>query len=244
MAILGARLIVGLHAAGASHVPIVLAYDGRNWDIIGGGVAGSWDAAAGYRGVYDLAVHHDHLYASTNGPEPGAGDVWRFDGQTWEQIGGDGLRGSWPPERVMFVESLLPSGDLMLAAVARPLGIASDVPPVWSFDGVRWTPVGENIPGLWAWLDNHNHVVEYGNTLLLPADGKLGMVTLWELANGRRWREVAGTHLGSWISNGVTPAGFLETAWIYRMVEFNGDLYVGFAGHRGAGQVWRYRPAK
>ncbi len=76
----------------------VWSWDGTTWSQIGGaGLNSGWQDGS-YSQINALSVYNGDLYAATgykttNGS--GAGDVWRYNGTGWTQIGGDNLNGGW-----------------------------------------------------------------------------------------------------------------------------------------------------
>ncbi len=81
------KLIAGL-GSGTDDAE-VWQYDGSSWSQIGGdGTNGSW-----YSGTYErtrsMAIYDGELYAGI-GDTAGDGELWRYNGSTWSQLGGDG----------------------------------------------------------------------------------------------------------------------------------------------------------
>ena len=76
-------------------------YNGTDWTQIGGDdLNGSW-ADGTYEKVKTLVVYNARLYAGL-GNSAGDGEVWRYNGSNWTQIGGDSLNSGWGsgPEEV------------------------------------------------------------------------------------------------------------------------------------------------
>ena len=117
------------------------------------------------------------------------------------------------------------------------------VSAIWFFNGQKWSAVTSGItPALWQHSYIFNHLIEYERRLYVATGGPVGSSSVWELTDGRYWRQVAGRGLyGSWGADGPIaqdPLGAAE--WVYRMAVIDNDLVVGLAGYAGAAQVWRY----
>ncbi len=72
----------------------VWSYDGTNWAMIGGdNVNGSWDAAT-YERARSMVIYNGELYVGL-GISTGDGEIWKYNGSNWSQVGGDNLNGGW-----------------------------------------------------------------------------------------------------------------------------------------------------
>lgn len=72
-------------------------WDGSTWtQVAGADLNSSWSDGT-YSWVRTMAVYNGYLYAGTgySGGSNPTGDVWRWDGSTWTQSGGDGIANSW-----------------------------------------------------------------------------------------------------------------------------------------------------
>ncbi|MDY7000290.1 MAG: tetratricopeptide repeat protein [Thermodesulfobacteriota bacterium] len=231
-------------AAESSVSPAVFRFNHGEWEkVAGDNVRRSWAKNESYSIVYELWPHQDGcLYAGLGG-QPGDGDVWRFDESTWEQVGGDGLRGSWVnPEMSWALSFATYQGKLVVALPRLPV-MKGDFSSIWSYDGVEWKPIGlDFIPELWSNFHDFNFLLPYKGRLYVGAGGAPpGFCSIWELADGVRWRQVAGHgKFGSWTTL-VHNRG--EThEYVYRMIEYKGKLVAGFGDRKGAAQIWQYTP--
>jgi hypothetical protein len=81
-----------------SWVSEVWEWDGSSWtQIAGNNINNSWQDGT-YTLINALAVYNGDLYAATGNESStsnGAGDVWKWNGSTWTQIGGDNLNAGW-----------------------------------------------------------------------------------------------------------------------------------------------------
>lgn len=72
-------------------------WNGTAWtQVAGADLNSSWSDGQ-YTWVRTLAVYNGYLYAGTgfSGSSNPTGDVWRWDGTTWSQVGGDGINSGW-----------------------------------------------------------------------------------------------------------------------------------------------------
>ena len=80
------------------------------WAKIGGDSNGSdnlgWLDASNYDRVKSLAVYNGDLYAGL-GLSTGDGEVWRFNGSAWSQVGGDGTNNGWIDSVVEEVSAMI-----------------------------------------------------------------------------------------------------------------------------------------
>jgi len=80
----------------------VYKYDGSTWTHVGGDnnvydVEDSefgWDTSGNYERVKSMVVYNGELYASL-GLSAGDGEVWKYDGYTWDKVGGDASASGW-----------------------------------------------------------------------------------------------------------------------------------------------------
>jgi len=245
LAVLGGDIYVGLLSEDTGGRAYVYRYDGKRWIRIAGKKEfGSWAEGEGYQGIFKLFVHEGHLYAATWGRLPGTSDIWRFNGQKWEQVGGDEVRGSWKGHTVGWIESLAShQGKLIAALVSRTSDFGSAA-PIWGFDGNRWQPVaGDRVSASWNESKIFRGLIVHEGSLCVGTGGKAGTSSLWKLQDGDRWEQIAGRGLnGSWGASGpLTKVGKEAFEWVDVVTIHNGDLVVGLAGYPGAAQVWRYR---
>ncbi len=80
------------------------------WAQIGGDSTGAdnlgWLDANNYDRVRSMAVYNGDLYAGL-GLSQGDGEVWRYNGTTWTQVGGDGANDSWLDSTVEDVSAMV-----------------------------------------------------------------------------------------------------------------------------------------
>jgi hypothetical protein len=172
-----------------------------------------------------------------------AADVWRYDGERFEQIGGDGIRGSWNHPQAQWLEDIILVDGRPLVAMNGTYTDGRRDPPVWEFTDPTWKPVGD-IPPDWespaAWI--FNKLFRHKGELYLGIGGMAAASSMWKLDAMGRWIKIGGDEAGSFPWINPEDKGF--TLWIYTIEEFRGDLYIGLASstREGMGQVWRLKP--
>jgi hypothetical protein len=217
-------------------------FDGSRWELMTGdaGERGGWARNHGYIMAYVTASDGDHLFVGLAGRSPGAGKVWEFDGNRFRQIGGDGLNGSWSNPEIRFVEDLLVRNGVLYASLQASSTAGTMDPPVWKWDGTRWSTVGD-VPAGWLGDTIFNKLLDFGGQLHVAAGGPPGSASVWKLADGT-WTKIGGHGLDG--SSWHVGPGAGGTQWIYTLAEFSGRLYAGLASAetRCAAQVWAYAP--
>ncbi len=196
----GTYLYAGIGSA-SSAIGEVWRYNGTSWTRIGGGgVNSGWNAT--HRMIYSMALYRGELYIGGYSAAVAAGDLWKWNGSSWTQIGGDGLNSGWNFTSTTNGEvgALAVYGDKLYAGVGAAAGDAS----LWSWDGASWTKVGgDDVNGSWATstYERVGSMVVYNGQLYagLGSTGSNG--ELWRY-NGSTWVQVGGDSLnGSWSSS-------------------------------------------
>jgi hypothetical protein len=223
----------GAHATAAARGGVPL-----QWELAGGlGVRASWDTAGtGIRQVRVLKEWKGKLYAGLQGSaESRIGAVWRFDGATWEKVGGGGVLDSWADGAVMGVMTLAGDETHLYAGTGAHLGQAT----VWRFDGRAWEKVGgDGIRGGWgADVDCVHHLAFHRGELfagIVAEDAGVPRAPLYRW-DGQRWHLVTGENhenggWGAWM-------GYIMP---YTLVSDGTSLFAGMAG-RGENSADVYR---
>jgi hypothetical protein len=202
-------------------------FDGSDWTIVGGqGVNSSW-AAGTYEDVMSLASFGGDLYAGL-GTTANDAEVWRFNGTTWTQVGGDSLNSSWPAG-YEEVYALTTFGGQLYAG----LGNSANDAEVWRWNGTAWTKVGGDSLNS-GWTTNFERVSAlgvYNGALYAGLGASTTDAEVWRW-NGTAWAKVGGDGLSSsWNTN-------------YEQVEsimaYNDKLYVGLGNSTADAEVWEY----
>ena len=210
-------------------------FDGTSWSHLAGrtGINSSWGTIENVDYVYELLEHSDgYLYAGLGGDCHYGGSVWRYDGNQWERIGGNGIRNSWLSPNVFWVLSMQSyQGKLIISGSRMPVASGNYV-SVWSFDGVSWSPIGaDSVPAKWSEFHNFNYLYVYRDRVYVGAGGMPpGNASIFEFSNNN-WSQVAGNGIGgSWSASGPMSTLPDNMEYIYQMTEYNGNLIIGFGG--------------
>lgn len=227
---------------GGEQRALLYRFDGTRWELMTGeaGERGGWARNSGYIMAYVTASDGNRLFVGLAGRSAGSGDVWEFDGSRFRQIGGDGLNGSWSNPDIRFVEDLLMRDGSLYASLQGSSSAGVMDPPVWRWDGVGWSPVGD-VPAEWFGNSIFNKLLDFRGELHVAAGGPPGSASVWKLVDGS-WKKIGGHGLDG--SNWHVGPGAAGTQWIYTLADFSGRLYAGFASAEtdGAAQVWTYAP--
>lgn len=217
--------------------PAVLALDrAGNVEHLPYPYADGWEK--GTRTIYCLASFGGHLYAGTGTGrlESGGSGVYRFDGQRWEKVGGNGIRGSWTETGIPFVLGMIVFKDRLVATLSRRPDAPAPSTSVWAFDGNEWRPVGVGqTPAGMANATILNDLTSFAGHLVVATGSGAGRdARLFALDKGGHWHDVSGDALRP-AENGL-EGGY----WIYRLATSGDRLYAATAGHRGAASVFEY----
>lgn len=207
-------------------------YNGTSWTLIGGdGVNSSWSAASNIEQVLSLNYFGGNLYAGV-GLTAGDGDVWRYNGTSWTQIGGDGLNSGWAASTYEIVPALTNDGTNLYAGVGNSNGDGE----VFQWNGSAWTKIGGDglNSGFSANQGDGVYALEYsGSTLHAGLYDAAGNGTVWTYS-GSAW---------SWLGG-----GYVNTSWggynlqsVESTATHNEKLYAG-TGVTVAGNalVWEF----
>ena len=91
---------------------------------------GSWESLA-IEAVNSLISYNGKLYAGL-GTTAGEGEVWRYDGSSWEKVGGDTINSSWANNVIESVHSLTVYNGKLYAGLGETANVD---PAVWSYGG-------------------------------------------------------------------------------------------------------------
>ncbi|MFZ2125096.1 MAG: LamG-like jellyroll fold domain-containing protein [Candidatus Saccharimonadales bacterium] len=204
-------------------------YDGSSWLLVGGGVNSvndSWSAQT-YEGVYSLASDGTNIYAGL-GISAADGEVWKFNGTSWNKIGGDSLNGSW----TNYAEQVV-SLDYFGGNLYAGIGTSANDAEVWRWNGSSWTQIGGDSKNS-GWTINYELVggiTNDGTYLYAGLGTTAGDSEVWRWS-GSAWNKIGGDSLnGSWDTT-------IET--IRSLRYFGGSLYAGLGDTAGDAEVWRW----
>jgi hypothetical protein len=227
------RLCAGLVNTGETRGE-VWCYDGAVWErIAGDATLGSWPRGS-VMSVDSLAADARFLYAGT-GLHLGMARVWRFDGARWEQIGGDGLLGSWGTDMDSVWHLGFHQGALWAGLVGEDSGEQRAL--LYRFDGTRWELMTGEAGERGGWARNSGYIMAYvtasdGNRLFVGLAGRAaGSGDVWEF-DGSRFRQIGGDGLnGSWSNPDIR---FVED-----LLMRDGSLYASLQGSSSVGVMTR-----
>ncbi len=104
-------------------------WDGAAWTQIGGDdIGGSWTAGT-YERLRALASYNGDIYAGL-GTTAGESEVWKYDGSTWAQVGGDALNSSWDINASESVHSLSVYKGKLYAGLGESANVDA---AIWSY---------------------------------------------------------------------------------------------------------------
>jgi len=220
-------LYAGLVATGNNAE--VWTYSGTTWARIGGGyINKSW----GYfnlQNIETMTVAGDYMYAGTGNTVAGNALVWRFDGNTWQIVGGQGVNNSWLPTTYEDVLSMVSyNGNLYVG-----LGTTANDAEVWKWDGTTWSQVGgDSLNTSWpAGYEEVYSLATYNGNLYAGLGNSANDAEVWRY-NGTAWTKVGGDSLNSgWTTNYERVSS---------LAVFNGNLYAGLGNSTTDAEVWRW----
>ncbi len=203
-------------------------WDGATWAMIGGdGINASW-ADQTFEYVYSIETDGTNIYAGL-GSTAGDAEVWRWDGTTWEKIGGDAVNSSWQINMFELVSAL----DYFGGSLYAGLGSSANDAEVWRWNGTDWTKVGGDSLNS-GWTTNFELVAAFANdgtNLYAGIGSSANDAEVWRW-NGTSWSKIGGDSLNSgWTTN-------YETV---RALYWHGStLYAGLGDSTGDGEVWSW----
>lgn len=232
MASYNGNLIVGLGntASGATADGEVWEWNGSTWTQIGGdGINGTWSQVSHFGEVDSMASYNGYLYVGL-GQAASDGDVWRWNGSNWSQIGGDSLNSGWTNYAENIYSMSIYNGKLVVG-----LGRSAGDGEVWEWSGSAWTKIGgDAVNSSWgatATIESVESLMPYNGKLYAGLGATTGDGSLWEY-DGSSWSEIGGDDInGSWTTGTYEK---VKTITVY-----NGDLYAGLGNTAGDGEVWR-----
>ncbi|HSE60886.1 MAG TPA: fibronectin type III domain-containing protein [Candidatus Saccharimonadales bacterium] len=223
----GSTLYAGITATGANAE--VWSFNGTSWTRIGGGyVNNSW-GFFNLQNVESMTVFGDYLYAGTGNTVAGNALIWRFDGSTWQVVGGQGLNGSWATNTYEDVMSMVSYGGNLYVG----LGTTANDAEVWRYNGSTWTQIGGDSLNS-GWTTNYEEVyalAAYGGNLYAGLGNTANDAEVWRW-NGSTWTKIGGDSLNSGWTTNFERVSALSV--------YNGQLYAGLGNSTTDAEVWRW----
>ncbi len=210
---------------------LVWQYDGTDWLLIGGqNTNNSWSIDT-YEQVNCMISYKGDLYVGL-GLTANDAEVWKWNGSTWSQVGGDGV--GWGAN-YEHVYSMAVYKDKLYVG----LGLTVNDAEVWEYDGTNWTalPVGGDGRNE-SWNSAYEMVyslVSDGTYLYAGLGNGAGDAEVWRY-DGSTW---GGARIGGDGDNSSWANSTYQT--VESMTIFRGELCVGLgnatAGHA---EVWKW----
>ncbi len=216
-----------------SNCPSVYEFDGSSWRLIGApGLNSGW-GTSGYSTVSSMTSMGGELYVGLTGSQNSDGEVWKWNGSTWSQVGGDGLNSGWNSV-YLAVSSLVAKDGVLYAGV----GSTGNNGEVWRLQSGSWSRIGgAGLNG--SWNNTYRYISALGiykGDIVAGGTGSLaGSNDVWKW-NGSSWTQIGGDSTNSsWnfsvIGNGLVSALVSHGGKLYASI---GSLTVGDAS------VWEY----
>ena len=217
---------------------VIWEYDGSTWQVVGGqGISGSWTVNT-IETVNTMIAYKGNLYVGL-GFSAGDGDLWRYNGSTWTQVGGDAINlgggASWVGAAYENVHSLAVFNDKLYAG----LGASAQDAEVWQYDGATtWTKIGgDGVGSSWAAAGNIESVlsmVGYQGQLYAGLGSSAGDGDVWRYNPGSNtWLQIGGDGLNSGWAGGA-----IENVWA--LAVYDNQLVAGMGNTTGDADVWSY----
>lgn len=226
------KLYAGLQASGAGGAT-VFEYNGSSWQLIGApGLNSAWGAGT-HTGVFSMTSSGSDLYVGLTGSGNTDGEVWKYNGTTWTQVGGDGLNSGWN-SGVTTIPSLTFNQGILYAGIGSTGGNGD----VWKFENGTWARIGGGgLSG--GWNNSYRTIASmaiYQGNLVIGAYGSLlNSADLWRW-NGTTWTQIGGDGLNSGWNFTST-----NNAEVSGLVENQGKLYAAVSSFTvGDAEVWEY----
>jgi hypothetical protein len=228
LTVYGGNLYAGLGASAQDAE--VWRWNGSSWLRVGGdGVNSSWSAASNIEVVYTMTVFDGNLYAGL-GATANDSDIWRYNGTTWTQVGGDGLGSSWNTVYEEVYMMRVYNNNLVVG-----LGSSTDDAEVWSYNGTTWTKIGgDDVNNSWTsgTYERIRAMAVYNGKLYAGVGDTAGDGEVWEW-NGTTWTQIAGDSLNSGWTNVIE--------YVSTLIDYKGKLYAGVGNTANAdAQIWSY----
>jgi hypothetical protein len=197
------------------------------------------------QGVYELRRFNGDLYAGLGGPGTGPASVWRQCRGEWQRID----QKAWTNPSAHTLLALTEFKNKLIVSTHRNPISPGQYSTVWALESDTWHPVGNHrVPRNFGVMYSYNALLSWGDDLLLGAGGAPGTSSIWRLNSNGTWQVAAGFGVnGSWGTGDGTVYLTKQPAsheYVYRMIDHNGSLIVGFGGRAGCAQVWRFSPQR
>lgn len=199
------------------------------WTRLGGGYVNKSWGFYGMQSVEQMTQVGAYLYAGTGQTTAGNAQVWRYDGQAWLMVGGQGINGSWAANTYEQVTSMASwQGQLYVG-----LGTTTNDAEVWRWNGSAWSRIG-GIGVNGSWNTSYEMVpslLGLGQYLYAGLGSSSGDAEVYRW-DGSAWLKIGGDSLNSGWTTGFDK--------VTSMVVFEGKLHVGLGVTAGEAEVWSW----
>ncbi len=233
-------LYAGTGLTGAGNGDVFKYNGGTSWTQVGGdGLNSSW-AASMIEKVATMYSDGTYLYAGL-GTSTNDADIWRYNGTSWTQVGGDGITGSYGAG-LETVHSLTGFGGNLYAA----FGDGGQEASVYKYNGTTWTQIGGNPVGGWnsATINATLSLVNDGTNLYAGNGQGAGAGEVFKYT-GSTWTKIGGASVNnSWAAAGSVSAMVFANSKLYAapwstatanmnsmMYEWNGTTWTNTGGN-------------
>ncbi|MBP9751508.1 MAG: fibronectin type III domain-containing protein [Candidatus Moranbacteria bacterium] len=219
------------------------------WSRIGGdGINSSW-ADGTYQDASSLVSDGTNLYAGLGNNPAGKAEVWRWNGTSWAQVGGDGLNSSWTTAGAYErVTTMVADGTTVYAGLSLSAGDAE----VWKCTGCdggspAWTKIGGDSTGTgddsWGNVYEEVSALHITSTRLLVVG--LGLTNIdsevWSCDLAGTCNVTTGWTKRGGDGTGVSPQSWASTTYeeVRSITSSGSTVYVGLGSGAGDAEVWR-----
>lgn len=214
-------------------------FDGTTWAPVGGqGISGSWAPGAN-ESVWSMISAGGFLYVGLGTTPAGDADLWRYNGSTWTQVGGDG--NGWAASTFEQVQSLAEINGVLFAG----LGNSTTDAEVWRCTNCGTSPTwakigGDGVGSPVSWNTNYESVASLaviGSELYVGLGNSVTDAEVWRCtanctSGTAAWSKIGGDGLNSsWNTNYEV----VESLMVYQ-----GNLYAGLGNSIDDAEIWRW----
>lgn len=222
----GDDIYIGING-GTSAAQVWRQYQNQAWELIGGdGFFSSWAAGEANR-VNCLFKDGPYLYAGLGGSTSGKAELWRYNGDAWIKLGGDGVNSGWTG--LTDVLTIAKNNGKIVAGTGGAAGEGE----VWEWDQGAWTKVGGD-GVLSSWNTNYEQVrslCSHQGLLYAGLGSSANDAEVWRQNANGTWTQIGGDSLNSgWTID-------------YEEAELTSDgttMYAGLGNSSGDSEVWSW----
>ena len=198
----------------------------NGWEMVGGqSFNGSW-ASNTYEYISSISSYGNDVVVGL-GSSANDAEVWRWNGSSWNQIGGDSLNSGWAAN-YEEVNMLVSYGGNLYAGLGNSTGDGE----VWRWNGSSWTKIGGDGVNS-SWNTNYERVSSsavLNGQLYIGLGNGAGDAEVWRW-NGAAWTKIGGDSVNDW------NAGYEQ---VESMVAYDNKIIVGLGNSTDDAEVWQY----